>query len=382
MRILHYGKFYPPYFGGIEKVTYDLVEGMTAKGHKADVLCFSETSHSSSELAPAGYRIIRSGCFAHVASTPLSFRNIFQFCAIASEYDVIHIQLPNPVANLALLLSCTRTKVVVHWQCDIVKQKKLLFFYDPLQQWMLRRADAILASTPTYAEGSPWLCKHLDKVTVVPLGVDVSDKVTNPDKVAEVRARYANKKIVFALGRLIYYKGFEYLVEAAKFLPDDYVVLIGGKGELHDKLNQIIAAENLQGKVFLLGSLPGADMGAYFTACDVFCLPSVERSEAFGLVQAEAMSFGKPVVSTNIPGSGVGWVNKDGVSGFVVEPKNPEALADGIKRTLADPEIYRKLSDGARARFDEQFTTERMVDRVLALYERVLAPPGIVAAGK
>jgi rhamnosyl/mannosyltransferase len=96
------------------------------------------------------------------------------------------------------------------------------------------------------------------------------------------------------------------------------------------------------------------------------------KTEAFAIVQIEAMSCGKPVVSCNIEGSGVPWVNKDGESGLVVEPENGKALADAISRITTNTALYQKLSQGARQRFAELFTEDKMIGRCLELYQHVL----------
>nr|EID9259045.1 glycosyltransferase [Escherichia coli] len=102
---------------------------------------------------------------------------------------------------------------------------------------------------------------------------------------------YKGKKIIFSLGRLVYYKGFEYLVESAKFLPDDYIILIGGNGEEKQKLLELIQRYKLEDKVKLLGFIRHEELSSYFAASNVFCLPSIEKSEAFGVVQLEAFLF-------------------------------------------------------------------------------------------
>ena len=105
--------------------------------------------------------------------------------------------------------------------------------------------------------------------------------------------------MIFSLGRLVPYKGFEYLIDAAKDLPDDFVILIGGNGSLKKDLESRIIYNNLTDKVKLLGFLEERDMYSYFKAADLFCLSSIEKTEAFAIVQLEAMAFSKPIVATN-----------------------------------------------------------------------------------
>ncbi|WP_308763391.1 glycosyltransferase [uncultured Bacteroides sp.] len=171
-----------------------------------------------------------------------------------------------------------------------------------------------------------------------------------------------------SLGRLVAYKGFCFLVAAARYLSEDYVVLIGGTGALKEDLEQEIGDLNLQGKVKLLGRVSDEDLPAYYGACDVFCMSSVQKTEAFGIVQIEAMSCGKPVVATRIPQSGVAWVNKEGMSGLNVEPGKAQELAKAIEQITGNAETYQRFSEGAKTRYQEMFTKERMIEKCLTIY--------------
>ena len=189
-----------------------------------------------------------------------------------------------------------------------------------------------------------------------------------PEAVKALKSEYPGKKIVFSLGRLVAYKGYRFLVEAAKYLKDDFVVLIGGSGALKEELQKEIVSLNLQEKVKLLGRVSDEELPAYYGACDVFCMSSVQKTEAFGIVQIEAMSCGKPVVATRIPQSGVSWVNEEGVSGMNAEPGNAQDLARAIEAVTENEEVYRKFSEGATKRYRDMFTKECMIDKCLTIY--------------
>ena len=98
-------------------------------------------------------------------------------------------------------------------------------------------------------------------------------------------------------------------------------------------------------------------------------MSSIMKTEAFGIVQIEAMSCGKPVVATKIPESGVSWVNAHGESGLNVDPGNPEALAKAITNICEDEETYHKFSVGAKNRFFATFVSSKMIDKIIAIYE-------------
>ena len=180
----------------------------------------------------------------------------------------------------------------------------------------------------------------------------------------------AGKHIVFALGRLVPYKGFRTLVKAASHLGPDYQILIGGTGPLYDSLQKAIDSLGLQDRIKLLGFVDGAHLPVLFGACDVFVLSSDQKTEAFGIVQIEAMSCGKPVVATEIPQSGVSWVNREGVSGLNVPPGNSLAMAEAIRSICRNPDDYLQFAAGAMERYEELFTSRRMIDKVIQVYEQ------------
>ena len=361
MRILQLGKFYPVR-GGVEKVMYDLTEGLSARGIGCDMLCSSlKGLPGRVKDLPGGGRVICVKPLAKVAGTMIAPEMISWLKEHCREYDIIHVHHPDPMAALALRRSGYRGRVILHWHSDILKQKFFLTFYKPLLNWLIRRADTIVGTSPVYVKESPWLQKVQDKCTYVPIGIEPVE--TTGSEV--IKGRYHDKKIVLSIGRLIPYKGFEYLIEAAKYLPEDYRVIIGGTGPLQEQLEKQIAALNLEDKVSLEGYIKDGGLGAYYGAADVFVMSSTMKTEAFGIVQIEAMSCGLPVVSTCIPASGVAWVNQDGESGLTVEPRNAKALADAIEKICAAPAPYQ---EGARKRYEALFTKEKMLEKIRTIY--------------
>lgn len=369
LRILQLGKFYPV-GGGVEKVMYDLVVGLSNRGIACDMLCaYDGKGRTEVDVSPQN-KVICTKTLLKKYATMISPEMMFRLCRMASGYDIIHVHHPDPMAALSLWVSGYKGKVVLHWHSDIVKQKKLLSFYMPLQNWLIRRADLIVGTSPVYIANSDHLTEVQQKCTYLPIGI--KPIVPTADGVKKIKEQYAGKKIVFSLGRLVHYKGYRFLVDAARFLDDDYVILIGGSGPLHDELQKQIDHYGLSERVKQLGRISDEDLPEYYGACDVYCLSSIMKTEAFAIVQIEAMSCGKPVISCSIEGSGVPWVNKDGESGLVVEPENGKALADAIRRIITDKELYRQLSQGAYRRFEALFTEEMMINKCLELYQQVL----------
>ena len=368
MKILQLGKFYP-IRGGVEKVMYDLTIGLSEQGVSCDMMCAFSQGSSHTVRLNENARLIGCHTWVKLAATMISPEMIFSLRRMCREYDIIHVHHPDPMACLALLLSGYKGKVVLHWHSDIEKQKVLLRFYMPLQKWLLKRADVIVGTTPAYLAASPFLKSVQDKCCCLPIGVE---PVLPPvEEVAKVRSNYPNKKIVFSLGRLVAYKGFRYLVEAAQYLGDDYVVLIGGKGPLKEELESQIQTLGLVDKVKLLGRISDEEVVAHYGACTLFCLSSVYKTEAFGIVQIEAMSCGKPIVATRIPGSGVAWVNEHNVSGLDVEPMNAKQLAESIMAIAENEDAYKAFCERAAQRYRDLFTKEKMIANVQEIYSKL-----------
>jgi glycosyltransferase involved in cell wall biosynthesis len=372
-RCLQISKFYPPINGGIETTVRDIAEGLTRQSWSVEILC-SHTDRNT-VVETGVIPVTRLASWGEVASTSMSPSLVSYLFRRQSEFEIIHVHLPNPMANLALLLTRPSAKVVVHWHSDIVKQKRLLKLYEPLQDWLLRRADAILATSPPYAQSSSWLQPHMNKVHFVPNCIrdpeSFVDSAVRQQRAAAIRAKFPGKKLVFALGRMTYYKGFDVLVAAARDLGDDTLVLLGGKGKLLDRLKAQARSLGVDHKVHFLGRIEDEELPGYYEAADVFCLPSLMRSEAFGLVMVEAMSYRKPVVATRIPGSGVTWVNVHGETGLNVEPGDPADLARTLKQLLNDPELAQALGAGGRRRFEHNFTLDKMIGALTQVYSSI-----------
>jgi glycosyltransferase involved in cell wall biosynthesis len=367
LQVIHLSKFYKPYSGGLESVVADLAEG--AHAFNTTVLAADSENLINHEIIN-DINVIRSKEYFNLASTSLApgyIRDVIKHC----NGSILHVHLPNPMANVALYCAflCGRdmSNIVIHWHSDIVKQQGLLKLYQPLQTWLLRKAKKIIVTSQNYLDNSEPLLPFRNKCEVVPIGIDSIQSKVDQNLVTDIKAKYKNKKIVFSLGRHIYYKGFEYLIEAAKGV-EGAVFLIGGKGPDTDIYKQKIREYRLEDKVFLIGRVEDIDLPSYYAAADIFAFPSIEKSEAFGVVQLESMSVGTPVISTDIKGSGVPWVNKHMESGIICKPKSSEKLAEAINTLVTDDLLLEKLACGAKNRFSSKFTKDHMVDKIVDIY--------------
>lgn len=378
MKVLQLGKFYP-IRGGVEKVMWDLTEGLSAAGVTCDMLCAQLRREGIDERDKALYqggglfrfneygRVICVPAWTKLAATMIAPAMIGWVRRHAAEYDIIHVHHPDPMAALALRLSGYKGKVVLHWHSDIVSQRFFLSLYKPLQTWLIGRADRILGTTPVYIASSPYLKEVQDKCGYVPIGIDPIRY--DAERAETIRTRHTGKTLLFSLGRLVPYKGFSYLIEAMSLLPERFYLILGGKGPLKEELEAQIREKDLQHRVNLLtGFIPDEEVYALFGAADIFVLPSVMKTEAFGIVQIEAMSCGTPVVATRIPESGVSWVNEEGVSGLNAEPSDARSLADAILGVEAQKENY---AEGAARRFREYFSKVIIINKIITEYENL-----------
>lgn len=381
IRILQLGKFFPPDFGGMETVIYDITLGLNERGIACDALCANSKAQYKEDILPPKIsednpksyaKIMRCASFGKLASTAIAPQMIVKLRAIIAQYDIIHIHLPDPMANLALFCAnCKGKKIIIHWHSDIIKQKFLLKIYAPLQHWLLKRADSIIATTKQYAEFSPTLKPFREKICVIPIGIDSlleSPKLAE-SKIAESRQ---SKKTIFALGRLVKYKGFEYLIESMRYLPN-FTLYIAGSGAEWANLQAKIKAlhvidSTIKNRIFLLGKIDECTKKAHLNNDSIFVLPSITRNEAFGVVQLEAMSAGMPVIATDIKGSGVSFVNLHNESGLIVQPRDAKAIAKAILRVMSD---YPRFSKGAQMRYLAYFTKDKMIDKIIDLYDRI-----------
>jgi rhamnosyl/mannosyltransferase len=303
---------------------------------------------------------------------PVSLGFPFLLRRLSRHVDILHFHMPFPLGVLSYLAARPRGKVVVWWHSDIVRQKKIMPFYRPLLHRFLRTADRIIVATSEHIENSPHLRDFRGKCEIVPFGIDTSRFELNSEmraKEQEIRSTHGPNIVLF-VGRLIYYKGAEYLIRAMKDV--DGRLLIIGKGPLENQLRSQAADLGIEDKVVFLGSTQEHDMAAYYHSCDVFVLPSIARSEAFGIVQLEAMACGKPVINTDLP-TGVPGVSRNGETGITVPPADPVALSEAINKLLRDSDFRQSCGSNARRRVKEHFSMSRMIDNVYQVYQEVLA---------
>ena len=372
MNILHIYKDYHPVLGGIENHVKVLAEAQAAAGHTVTVLACDPGPRTRMEESN-GVRVIKAGRITTAASMPLSPSQPFILARLRP--DVVHVHSPYPLGEVAnWLLGRARATVITH-HSDVVRQRGWLRLYGPLLRRVLAAADRIIATSPRYIETSPWLGPLRDKCVVVPLGVDTrrftpptnqpTNQLTN-----QPTNQLTNHPSILFTGRLRYYKGIDTLITALGNLPGVHLNIVG-EGPMREVWATQAAEMGLSERVHFLGEVDDAELPDIYRQADLFVLPCNARAEAFGSVLLEAMASGLACITTEV-GSGTSWVVQDGVTGLVVPPRDPQALAQAIRSLLDDPERRAAMGRAGRARVEAGFTIEQMIARVQAVYEEVL----------
>jgi glycosyltransferase involved in cell wall biosynthesis len=366
LRVLHIYKDYYPVVGGMENHIRVLARGAVARGAQVTVLVTSP-GHKTEIGELDGVKVIKAAKLAAPASTPLSVALLSWVRRL--EADITHLHFPYPWGEMAHLVYGRSPKTVITYHSDIVRQRNLLRLYGPLMRRLLARADRIIATSPNYVQSSPHLRQVAQKCTVIPLGIDLAPFLeARREQVERLRLRYRPPLLLF-VGLLRYYKGLGYLIEAMKEVDARLVVV--GSGPMAEEWQSLSIRLGLADQVFFEGRVEDEFLPAYYQACDLFVLPASHRSEAFGVVQVEAMACSKAVISTEL-GTGTSFVNVNGETGLVVAPRDPGALAQGINRLLGDDQLRTQMGESARQRAVREFSHEVMVDRVFELYQNLL----------
>ncbi len=371
-RIVQVGKFYPPYRGGIETHLEALCEQVR---HHFDVhVIASNHRRGRSQEVRNGIPITRLSTPFNITTAPVNPSLPAAIRALCP--DLLHIHLPHPSGVLGVLASGYRGPLVVTYHSDVVRQRLMNAVFRPLLDALLRRAATIVVASPAYLESSVALASHRARCRVVPYGIS-PDRFEHADRVRvrQLRDRYGDR-LVLAVGRLVYYKGFDVLVRAMRSV--DGRLLVIGDGPLRAQLVEEAGAAGVAAKVVFLGEVENDAVPSFFHAADVFVLPSVARSEAFGIVQLEAMASGTPVVNTSLA-SGVPWVSQHLHTGLTVPPGDAEALAAAIERLLSDVPLRQRLGAAGRARVRAEFDVDVMGRRVMEIYDQALRGAAVTA---
>ena len=363
MKVIHFGKFYPPHRGGMEKFLEMLCQGLVRRGVQCEVIVARDPGDPE-EKCHDGVPIRRMRSLGTLNSLSICPEALGVLRGV--QADIFHLHHPNPLADISYLLSKPKGRLVVTYHSDIINKQWISCLYAPLLNQILDRTEVIVATSPQYVLSSSVLARYQTKTRIIPLGCDpfVYDYVKPINLQKDVEPQY------LFVGRLVPYKGISVLLEALRQAPGR--LWIAGTGPLTATIKKEIAIASLSDRVELLGDISEEEKLQRLAACDAMVLPSLTRAEAFGIVLLEAMAMGRPVVVSDLP-TGVRMIVDDGVNGYRFPPGDAQALAAIFHKLAAEPAIAKKMGDNGRRILQERFTADLMVDRYLRLYQDLCA---------
>lgn len=368
MHVLHVGKFYPPVRGGMERALQLLCE--EEQQHIDSRVLVAHTRSVTVQEKVHGVPVIRVASYGRAGSVAMC--PTFPAWLRHQRADVTVIHEPNPLALAAHFLVKPAGKLVVWYHSEVVRQRLLYPFYRPFLRRALRLADRIIVSSPPLAEQAKELQPFRSKCVVVPFGIDPERLACTPTvaaRVAQLRRLHGTPIWLF-VGRLVGYKGIEVFLGALRGVPGIAVCI--GSGPLWLRLQLLAQRLGIEDRVVFMGEVDDDALVALYHACTALILPSISHNEAFGMVQLEAMACGKPVVSTNLPCSGVPWVNRHEETGLIVPPGSIPALQAALTRLLDDPALCATLGKQGQLRVMTTFTAKAMARRTIELYQRIV----------
>lgn len=377
MKVLQISNYFYPNFGGIEQVARDFSRALKYYDVEQKIICFNETARAGEYENKRNetvheyvedVEVIRCGCITKVASQSIapSYWRELKFVLDTFDPDLVVFHYPNPfVAAFLLGYVKRRFKMVIYWHLDITKQKILGKLFHGQNKTLIKWADKIIGATPKHVNESAYSRFFGNKKYILPYQIDEKRLALSDEEVkkaGDIKKKYGGKTICFFIGRHVPYKGLKYLIEASALIAnDDLHFIVAGSGELTSSLKDQAKGDD---KVEFVGRISDSEWRTYLYACDIFCFPSITRNEAFGLAQAEAMYYKKPVVTFTIPGSGVNYVNLDGITGIECPNCNSKAYAEALVKLTENPELRLQYGENGYKRVIENFSEEAFVKNV------------------
>jgi glycosyltransferase involved in cell wall biosynthesis len=281
--------------------------------------------------------------------------------------DIVHAHDPHGVAMAGLALSMS-TQLA---KPPLVASRRVDFHLrgSRMSRWKYRQVDCFICASEAIrrmlvADGVPEV-----RAVTVHEGIDLGRvESAPPARLHEELFLPHGAPIIGNVAALVPHKGQRHLVEAAALVvrqvPDARFV-IAGEGELRPSLERVIREHRLEKHVLLAGFRP--DVLSLHKAFDIFVMSSI--TEGLGTSLLDAMAAAKPIVATDT--GGIPEVVVHDTTGFLVPPRNHDAMADAIVKLLKDPALRERMGRAGLARAQAQFSAERMLNETLRVYQRV-----------
>ncbi len=366
--------------GGTEIAAYNLAINMANRGNMVDVFTTSIDSRSSVEMYP-NMKVHRHGTSLKIASANPSIKLIYN--PLNYDMDIVHAHSPIPYSDLPALIYIKRKKLpfILTYQFDgietggsFLRNAGVTIYNKLFIHRVLKAADVIIATTKSYAEESPFLRGYLDKIVVIPNGINI-DEVTTKLSKHESRERLKLQddiNIILFFGSLVEYKGPDILIKAFKLVKKEFPsvkLIFAGRGHMVSRLKAMAKQMDLADDIIFAGFVEDENKPLYYKAADIFCLPSTTMAESFGIVNLEAMAAGLPVVSSNL--GGIPDVVKHGENGLLAEPYDVEMVAENLLKLLKDDEMRKEMGNAGFGMV-KNYSWDKVTTETQKLYEKTL----------
>ncbi|MBI4121902.1 MAG: glycosyltransferase [Parcubacteria group bacterium] len=376
MRIAHIVSTYPPYRGGMGNAAHAMVEGLAGRGHEVEVFTpaygeLADAPGRTSSVSPAVHRLKPLFSSGNAAFMPGLHRHL-------AGFDALHLHYPffggaESVAWFAYRHPQQRLIITYHMDAVGTGAKRLFFsaYREMLMPAILAQAAAVTVSSLDYASTGA-LADLSARLPLVELPFGVAERfkpAARPERGADQPLRLL---FVGGLDTAHYFKGLHLLLMALQTLPlelrNRFTLDIVGDGDRRPAFAAQSAGAGLSGQIHFRGSLPDDELVKAYQQADLTVLPSVDRSEAFGLVLLESMACGTPVLATALPG--VRTVVDAGKTGFLVEANNVDALRAQLVSCLAHPADVLAMRSAAHERVQAHYRWPGIISKLEALYQK------------
>lgn len=386
LRVLHVGKFFPPFMGGMETYLADLITAQRAQGTQAFALVHGDPLPED----PPWLRRVPVQWQPLYAPIAVGFPSALHRAILDFKPDVLHLHMPNNGAFWCLVVpAARRLPWVVHWHSDVLvsEEHALLILaylaYRPFEQAVLARAHRIAVTSPPYLDDSEPLRAWAEKCMVVPLGLQIPAATPAPSNAPawpDAPTPQASPPLrVLAIGRLAHYKGFDTLIDAVARTPG-VVLQIAGNGELRAELqariDHLSAAADGPPRIHLLGHVSEVHKQALLASCDLLAMSSCEKTEAFGMALLEAMAHAKPCLVSALPGSGMPWVVASSGAGQVVALRDVAAWSKALTWMATHPQARQAMGRMGHQALHKRFTAAASARALHTLYPLYPPPQG------
>lgn len=362
-KILHISKYHTNHSGGIENIA-NIINTELSEKFDIKTIAFS----SNKENGKRDFKTILCTPFITIMSQPISFKYIAEIIKQSGNHDIIYLHYPNILAIFALLFVKNKN-IIIHWHSDIVNKSLLYSFVKWIEKRMLEKAKIVILSSANYSKSSKTLECVQSKVKVINYGIkDLT--YNNKERKRSIKEKN-DRRTILSIGRLVPYKGFSYLINAMKYLDKNkFELIIIGRGSLKKSLQKVINDNHLL-NVKILSEIKDCEKNKLLNSSHIFCLPSITRAEAFGLALVEALSFGLPLVTFDMPSSGTNFINQDNLTGYTVKMKDSKDLAKKIEAIAFNKIKYERFSGNSRKRYLQFFTEPIFVAKMCEVFSTV-----------